>query len=172
MPVLLSRSSSKGERLRNEKIDYGFQASSSIGRAAVSKTAGWGFDSLLACQIGAQDEVLDKLKLTAAALIVVAAIAVFYAFGGSSALLRTGIVIVSVIVGAGVALTSEPGRNAWQFAVGMRTEVRKGVWPSRRETIQSTMGVIALVILIGLYLWILDMLALWTVYDLILGIKG
>jgi len=116
--------------------------------------------------------VLDKLKLAAAALIVVAAVAVFYVFGGSSALLRTGIVIVSVIVGAGVALTSEPGRNAWQFAVGMRTEVRKVVWPSRRETIQSTMVVIALVILIGLYLWLLDMLSLWAVYDLILGIKG
>ena len=171
VPVLLSRSSSKGERLRNKKIDYGFQASSSIGRAAVSKTAGWGFDSLLACQIGVQEEVLDKLKLTAAALIVVAAIAVFYVFGGSSALLRTGLVIVSVIVGAGVAFTSEPGRNAWQFAVGTRAEVRKVVWPSRRETIQSTMVVIALVILIGLYLWLLDMLSLWTVYDLILGIK-
>ena len=124
--VLLSRSSSEDERLRNEKIDYGFQASSSIGRAAVSKTAGWGFDSLLACQIGVQEEVLDKLKLAAAALIVVAAVAVFYVFGGSSALLRTGIVIVSVIVGAGVALTSEPGRNAWQFAVGTRAEVRQG----------------------------------------------
>jgi preprotein translocase subunit SecE len=116
--------------------------------------------------------VLDKLKLTVAALIVVAAIAVFYVFGGSSTLLRTGIVIVSVIVGAGVALTSGPGRNAWQFAVGTRAEVRKVVWPSRRETIQSTMVVIGLVILIGLYLWLLDMLSLWAVYDLILGIKG
>jgi preprotein translocase subunit SecE len=116
--------------------------------------------------------VLDKLKLTAAALIVVAAVAAFYVFGGSSTLLRTGIVIVSVIVGAGIALTSEPGRSAWQFAVGARGEVRKVVWPSRRETIQSTMVVIALVILIGLYLWLLDMFSLWAIYDLILGIKG
>ena len=116
--------------------------------------------------------MLDKLKLAAAALIVVAGVAVFYVFGGSSALLRTGIVIFSVIVGAGVALTSGPGRAAWQFAVGARAEARKVIWPSRRETIQSTMVVIALVILIGLYLWLLDMLSLWTVYDLILGIKG
>ena len=172
VPVLSPRSSSDGERIHNERLITDFRPVAQFGRAAVSKTAGWGFDSLLACQIGAQEEVLDKLKLAAAALIVVAAVAVFYVFGGSSALLRTGIVIVSVIVGAGVALTSEPGRNAWQFAVGMRTEVRKVVWPSRRETIQSTMVVIALVILIGLYLWLLDMLSLWTVYDLILGIKG
>ena len=55
---------------------------------------------------------------------------------------------------------------------GTRAEVRKVIWPTRRETIQSTMVVIALVILIGLYLWLLDMLSLWTVYDLILGIKG
>ena len=116
--------------------------------------------------------MLDKLKLTAAVLIVLVAVAAFYVFGSSSALLRTGIVIVSLIVGAGVALTSEPGRNAWQFAVGTRAEVRKVVWPRRRETIQSTMVVIALVILIGLYLWLLDMFSLWAGYDLILRVKG
>lgn len=115
---------------------------------------------------------MDKLKLVAAALVVIAGIAVFYVFDGGSALLRTGIFIVSVIAGAGIAFTSGPGRAAWQFAVGTKAEVRRVIWPTRRETIQGTMIVIALVIMIGLYLWLLDVLSLWAVYDLILGIKG
>jgi preprotein translocase subunit SecE len=116
--------------------------------------------------------VLDKIKVVVAALVVVAGVAVFYAFSDISALLRTGIVIVSLIAGAGVMLTSGPGRTAWQFAAGMRAEVRKVVWPTRRETIQSTMVVIALVVLIGIYLWLLDALSFWTIYDLILGVSG
>lgn len=116
--------------------------------------------------------MLDKLKLAASALIVVGGIAIFYVFGDSSALLRIGVFIVSLILGAGVAFTSEPGRAAWQFAIGTKAEIRRVVWPTRRETIQSTMVVIVLVILIGVYLWLLDALSFWTVYDLILGIKG
>ena len=115
--------------------------------------------------------MLEKLKLVAAVLIVVAGVTAFYVFGSSSALLRVGIIIISVIVAAGVGLTSNAGQSAWQFAVGARSEVRKVVWPSRRETIQSTMVVIVLVILIGLYLWFLDVLSVWTVYDLVLGIE-
>ena len=115
---------------------------------------------------------MDKLKLVAAALVVMGGIAVFYVFDDMSVLLRTGIFILGLIAGAGVAFTSTPGRNAWQFAVGTKAEIRRVVWPTRRETIQGTMVVIVLVILIGLYLWLLDVLSLWAVYDLILGIKG
>jgi len=115
--------------------------------------------------------VLDKVKLVAASLIVVGGVAVFYSFGGTSALLRTGVFIVSLIIGGGIALTSEPGKAAWQFALAARLEVRKVVWPTRRETVQSTMVVIALVILIGIYLWLLDVMSLWAVYDLILGVR-
>ena len=115
---------------------------------------------------------MDKLKLAGAALVVIAGIAVFYVFDDVSVLLRAGIFILGLIAGAGVAFTSTPGRNAWQFAVGTKAEIRRVVWPTRRETIQGTMVVIVLVILIGLYLWLLDVLSLWAVYDLILGIKG
>ena len=119
-----------------------------------------------------QEQVLDKLKLVAAGLVVIAGIAIFYVFSDVSALLRTGIFIISLVAGAGIAFTSTPGRTAWQFAVGTKAEVRRVIWPTRRETIQSTMVVIVLVILIGLFLWLLDVLSLWGVYDLILGIKG
>jgi len=115
--------------------------------------------------------VVDKLKLSAAALIVVAGIAGFYLLAEQSVLLRAGVVIVSVIAAAGVALTSEPGQAAWAFAIGSRLEVRKVVWPTRRETVQGTLVVVAMVIVLGLYLWLLDAVLFWAVYDLILGVK-
>ena len=100
--------------------------------------------------------MVDNLKLIAAGVVIIAGIAVFYAFGDMSALLRALIVVVSVVVAAGVALTSMPGKNAWQFAIGTRAEIRKVIWPSRRETMQSTLVVILMVLVVGIYLWLLD----------------
>lgn len=116
--------------------------------------------------------MVDKLKLFGAALIVVAGIAGFYLLADSSVLLRAGVVIVSVVAAAGVALTSGPGQGAWAFATGARMEVRKVVWPTRRETVQGTLVVVAMVIILGLYMWLLDAVIFWAVYDLILGARA
>jgi preprotein translocase subunit SecE len=113
----------------------------------------------------------DKLKIAAAILLLVAGIAVYYLLGGSSILLRTGIVLLAAAGAVAVALTSEPGQRALAFAQSARQEVRKVVWPARRETMQGTMVVLAMVIILGLYLWILDSVVFWTVYDLILGVR-
>ncbi len=112
----------------------------------------------------------DKLKLLASGLAVVAAVALFYILGDSSALIRALVVVVGVIAAAGIALTSDPGRSVWQFALATRTEVRKVVWPTRRETAQSTMVVILMVLVVGIYLWLLDALSFWAIYDLTLGL--
>ena len=69
--------------------------------------------------------MVDNLKLIGAVVVIIAGIAVFYAFGDMSVLLRALIVVVSVVVAAGVALTSTPGKNAWQFAIGTRAEIRR-----------------------------------------------
>jgi len=112
----------------------------------------------------------DKLKLLASGLAVVAAVALFYVLGDSSALIRALVVVVGVIAAAGIALTSDPGRSVWQFALATRTEVRKVVWPTRRETAQSTMIVILMVLVVGIYLWLLDAFSFWAIYDLTLGL--
>ena len=114
--------------------------------------------------------MVDNLKLIAAVVVIIAGIAVFYAFGDMSALLRALIVVVSVVVAGGIALTSTPGKNAWQFTIGTRAEIRKVIWPSRRETMQSTLVVILMVLVVGIYLWMLDALSFWAIYDLVLGI--
>ena len=112
----------------------------------------------------------DKAKLILATLLVVAAIAIFYVLQGESSLLRALIFIVGVIMAAAVALTTELGRSAWQFTLATRTEVRKVVWPTRRETIQSTLVVIVMVLIVGIYLWLLDAFSFWAIYDLTLRI--
>ncbi len=114
--------------------------------------------------------MVDNLKLIAAVVVIIAGIAVFYVFGDMSTLLRALIVVVSVVVAAGVALTSTPGKNAWQFTIGTRAEIRKVIWPSRRETMQSTLIVIVMVLVVGIYLWMLDALSFWAIYDLVLGL--
>ena len=114
--------------------------------------------------------MVDNLKLIAAVVVIIAGITVFYAFGDISALLRSLIVVVSVVVAGGVALTSTPGKNAWQFTIGTRAEIRKVIWPSRRETMQSTLVVILMVLIVGIYLWLLDALSFWAIYDLVLGL--
>jgi len=116
--------------------------------------------------------VIDKIKLFAAFLVIVAGIFVFYYFPELSLPLRAGAVILAVILAAIVSLTSEPGQQAWQFAVGMRMEVRKVVWPSRKETIQATIVVMIGVIIVGLYLWALDTASFYVIYDLFLNVRN
>ena len=113
---------------------------------------------------------IDKLKMTAAVALVVAGLAAFYALEDTSQLVRVALLIVSIIAAAGIALTSVYGQDAWEFAKGARGEFRKIVWPTRRETATSTMIVLALVVLIGLFLWMLDTISFWLIYDLVLQI--
>ena len=114
--------------------------------------------------------MVDNLKLIAAVVVIIAGITVFYVFDDMSALLRALIVVLSVVVAAGIALTSTPGRNAWQFTIATRAEIRKVIWPSRRETMQSTLVVILMVLVVGIYLWMLDALSFWAIYDVVLGL--
>jgi len=112
--------------------------------------------------------VIDKVKLVAAVAVVLAGLAGFYYFDELSVLLRAAMVIVGVLAGVGVALTSTQGQAAWEFVKGSRLELRKVVWPTRRETIQGTGIVLLMVIIVGIYLWVLDTVLFWVVYDLIL----
>ena len=101
---------------------------------------------------------------------MVAGVAAFYTMEDVSELLRVGLLIVSILLAGGVALTSGPGQQAWSFAKGARGEFRKIVWPTRKDTVQSTLIVIIMVILIGLFLWLLDQISFWVIYDLLLQI--
>ena len=114
---------------------------------------------------------VDKLKLFAAVAVVAAALFAYYWWPDASQLLRTAGIVAALVVGALIALTTEPGRRAWSFAIGARNEVRKVIWPTRRETAQATGVVILMVIVVGIYIWMLDWISLRLVYDLMLGVR-
>ena len=73
--------------------------------------------------------------------------------------------------GAAVAWLSEPGRQFLIFALESWAEVKKVVWPTRKETIQTTAAVFAFVVVMAVFLWISDKTLEWVLYDLILGWK-
>jgi preprotein translocase subunit SecE len=100
---------------------------------------------------------LDTVKLASAAAVIVAGLWGFYFFAEYSLLLRVLVLLALTGAAAAIALTSEPGRKLWRFAVDARMEVRKVVWPTRQETVQTTLIVIVMVLILGIVLWLFDM---------------
>ena len=113
----------------------------------------------------------DKAKLAAAAALVVGAIAAFYLLGQKDLWLR--VVTLLVLLAAAVAMffVSESGRQLIAFGRDATREVRKVVWPTRKEAIQMTGYVFAFVVVMALFLWLTDKTLEWVLYDLILGWK-
>jgi len=110
---------------------------------------------------------LDALKWTVALVLVAGGIGGFYYFAAHSLLLRVlGLLAVSGVAVA-VLLQTASGRGSWEFFKEARVEVRKVVWPTRKETVQTTSIVIAMVTLVAVFLWLLDMLLAWGVRSLI-----
>ena len=114
---------------------------------------------------------VDNLKLVVAVLILAGGIYGFYYLEPQGDLVRIATVLGAVILAAGVALTSAPGQMSWEFAKGARIELRKVVWPSSKETMQVTLAVIAIVILISLFLMLVDF-GLSNLRDFLLGLES
>ena len=115
--------------------------------------------------------MVDKIKLVFAVALVVAGIAGYYWLSASSILLRILSVIAGIAAGVGMALTSAPGKEFVVFAREALAEVKKVVWPTRKETVQTTAAVFAFVVVMAVYLWVSDKTLEWVLYDLILGWK-
>ena len=113
---------------------------------------------------------LDTAKLVAAIVVVIVGIVGFYYFASQALLYRVLGVMGMAGVAAALVATTSLGGSIWEFLKDARMEVRKVVWPTRQETVQATLVVIALVFLVGLFLWLLDMFLAWGV-GLILGQK-
>jgi len=113
----------------------------------------------------------DKAKLAVAGLLVIGAVAAFYALGKQDLWLRVVALIVLLIAAAGVFFVSEPGRQLIAYGQESVKEVRKVVWPTRKEAMQMTGYVFAFVFVMALFLWLTDKTLEWALYDLILGWK-
>ncbi len=113
----------------------------------------------------------DKAKIAASVALVVAAIAGFYLLSQRGQIAQWAILLVGVGAAVALFLTSEPGRQLIAFGRDATREVKKVVWPTRKESLQMTAYVFAFVVVMALFLWLTDKTLEWVFYDLILGWK-
>jgi len=113
----------------------------------------------------------DIAKLAIAVALVAGGIAGYYWLGGSALVLRILAVAAGIAAGAALAAFTAPGREFVVFAQEAVLEVKKVVWPTRKESIQMTAYVIAFCAVMALFLWLTDKTLEWVFYDLILGWK-
>ncbi len=118
--------------------------------------------------IEADSQKLDTFKLGLALLIIVAGLVCFYLFDDYSLLFRVIGLLVGVGISVAIALQTVKGKEIWGYFRDAQIEVRKVVWPTRQETIQTTLIVIVMVILVAIILWLLDMFLGWSI-GLIMG---
>ena len=110
---------------------------------------------------------MDKIKIGIAAILVAAGLAGFYYFSESPAIVRVASVLAGLIAGFVVFWTSAPGKVFVVYAQESITETKKVVWPTRKETLQTTGIVFVFVLTMALFLWAVDASLLWTVRKLI-----
>ena len=111
----------------------------------------------------ARGSSLDVVKWIVAIALGVGGIAGFYYFGDQPLLYRVGGLLAVVDAVTAVLATTAKGQALWAFAQGAKQEVRKVIWPTRQETLQTTLIVAAVVILVAVFLWLMDLLLLWLV---------
>jgi preprotein translocase subunit SecE len=113
----------------------------------------------------------DKVKLGAAIALVLGSLVGFYLLAKQGQVAQWGILIAGLVAAVAVFMLSEPGKQFVAFGRDSWREVKKVVWPARREAIQMTAYVFGFVVIMALFLWFTDKTLEWVFYDLLLGWK-
>jgi preprotein translocase subunit SecE len=98
----------------------------------------------------------DKIKLLVALLLVVAGVVGYYALQDSAAVLRLLSVLLGVLAAVGVFWTTGSGKQFFGFTRDSVAEAKRVVWPTRKETMQTTGVVILFAVVMALFLWAVD----------------
>ena len=114
---------------------------------------------------------IDKAKLALSVFLVVASLTGFYLLGRQGQVVQWGTLIAGLIAAIVIFVSSESGKQLLAFAKDSVREVKKVVWPARREATQMTVYVFGFVVVMALFLWLTDKTLEWVFYDLILGWK-
>ena len=114
----------------------------------------------------------EKMRLAAVVLLVIGALVAFYMLAAQGAAIQWGGLIVGLVLAAVVFFTSESGKRLVAFGRDSWREVQKVVWPTRKETMQTTAFVFAFAVVMALFLWLTDKTLEWVFYDLILRWRG
>lgn len=111
----------------------------------------------------------DKIKFALALVFLAAGVAGFYLLTEQAMILRVLAVLSGLALAAFVAWKTEPGQRFFTFANEAVVEAKKVVWPTRKETTQTTGAVFAFVVIMALFLYLTDRSLEWILYDLVLG---
>jgi preprotein translocase subunit SecE len=112
---------------------------------------------------------MDRVKIVVAAALLIAGLAGFYYFSALPTVARVGMVLAGIAAGVAVGWFSVPGRQLAAFAREAIEEVKKMVWPTRKESFQIAAVVFAFVVVMAVFLWVVDKGVEFVLYDLILG---
>ncbi len=105
-----------------------------------------------------QGSVFDTVKLVLALGVLILGIWGFYFYAQEALLYRVLGILAAVGVAIGIAATTAKGKGLISFLGSSRSEVRKIVWPTRAETMQTTLMVFIMVVILAIFLWFIDML--------------
>jgi len=115
--------------------------------------------------------MVDRIKIVVAGCLLLAGLVGFYYYSGVALVYRVAMVLAGIAAGVAVGWFSEPGRELVAFARESIAEVKKMVWPTRKESFQIAAAVFGFVVLMALFLWLVDKGVEFALYDLILGWK-
>ena len=127
--------------------------------------------SMLNPQVETVTTGADKAKLAAAVLLLIGALLAYYTLAKQGPVVQWAALLVMLAAALAAFFTSESGKSLIAYGRDSSREVRKVVWPTRKEAMQMTGYVFAFVVVMALFLWLTDKTLEWLVYDLILGFK-
>ena len=113
----------------------------------------------------------DKAKLGLAVVLLLASLVGFYLLAKQGQVAQWGALIAGLVAAVVVFLSSEPGKQFLAFGRDSWREVKKVVWPTRKEAMQMTAYVFVFVVVMAMFLWLTDKALEWVFYDLLLGWK-
>lgn len=113
----------------------------------------------------------DKAKLAAAVVLLLAGLVAFYLLAKQGPYIQWGALLVLIAAALGAFFVSEHGRSLVAYGRDSVRELKKVVWPTRKESMQMTGYVFAFVFVMALFLWLTDKTLEWVLYDLVLGWK-
>jgi len=112
-----------------------------------------------------------RLILSLGVLLVIAGFAGFFWFSSQEWYVRYGVLLAGVVAGVAVGLLSGAGKRFIGFAKDAWREVRKVVWPTRKEAVQTTLIVFGFVLAMAIFLWVCDKIIEWGIFSVVLKWK-
>lgn len=122
-------------------------------------------------QVETVSTTADKAKLGLAVVLLLGSLVSFYLLAKQGQLAQWGALLACLVAAVVVFMSSELGRQFLAFGRDSVREVKKVVWPARKEAMQMTAYVFAFVVVMALFLWLTDKTLEWVFYDLLLGWK-